>query len=630
MILLVLLALLPIKSSTAYAASYTSVKPQYYEDKTSQLTVEQVAQLPDRQAWKEIPGEVAYFGFTRSRIWLRFTLPNIDPDDPVRYLEIPNGPLREVHLYSELNGKIRDLGHTGQAVPLNERSIPRGSLIFSFKANGSATYYLSANSNYPITVPLELRTREQSASWHWDRQFLLGLFFGCLGLAAIFNGFLAISLRNALYGAYSLFVVSIGLFYFSHQGFTVQYLWPDSPRWAVHEYHVFTTLSMLFYLAFFCELLDVRRLTPRLYRVIQSMMVIATIRTIWLFFDPPIMVARLGGAVFLVSSIVVISVSVIGVLRKQPLATYFLISSLVFNVSMSFFILQVGGVIWIGKTFSYLPYIGTVIEITLLSLGLADRIRDTNVQLQRVNDALSEQKVAVIQAEKMSALGRMAGGIAHEINNPLTIIHGKSLQLERLALAPEPDRAQIKKIAETIEKTSLRISKIIKSMTTLSRDSASDPLERVPISLLLQDTLALCTERFYHDGIELRVRTTGKDFEISCRSAEICQVLINLLSNAKDAAHLTQEKWVSLEIHRHDRSAEFSITDSGRGIPFAIRDRIHEPFFTTKQVGKGTGLGLSISKTIVENHGGSLWLDHESENTRFVFTVPIGDLKPLS
>src|SRR5262249_34026595 len=106
-------------------------------------------------------------------------------------------------------------------------------------------------------------------------------------------------------------------------------------------------------------------------------------------------------------------------------------------------------------------------------------------------------------------------------------------------------------------------------------------------------------------------------------STQIGQVLLNLLSNAFDAVEHAPEKWVALSFSHQDGRVEIAIEDSGPGIPGDLRQRMFQPFFTTKPVGKGTGLGLSISHGIIHAHGGSLVLDESSDHTRFVMSLPL-------
>jgi PAS domain S-box-containing protein len=231
-------------------------------------------------------------------------------------------------------------------------------------------------------------------------------------------------------------------------------------------------------------------------------------------------------------------------------------------------------------------------------------------------------QATLINASKMTALGEMASGIAHEINNPLGIIRGKTLQLARKLKKGSIDLEHFKIEFEKIEETSIRIAKIIQGLRSFSRNAQNDPMKKVSISEIVQDTIELCGERFEDFGIDLQVKC-NPEMTAECRGSQISQVLMNLLGNAHDAVTGLQDKWVRLEASADGQFIELSVTDSGPGIPTDTLDKMMQPFFSTKEVGKGTGLGLSISKGIIEDHEGEFYYDRESRNTRFVVKIPI-------
>ena len=111
-------------------------------------------------------------------------------------------------------------------------------------------------------------------------------------------------------------------------------------------------------------------------------------------------------------------------------------------------------------------------------------------------------------------------------------------------------------------------------------------------------------------------------------AAQISQVLLNILNNSSDAIALSENPWIEISFDFAKPGLTYvSITDSGHGIPVNIADRMMDPFFSTKEVGRGTGLGLSISRGIIEDHGGRLWYDRESPNTRFVIELPVEEIQ---
>lgn len=244
----------------------------------------------------------------------------------------------------------------------------------------------------------------------------------------------------------------------------------------------------------------------------------------------------------------------------------------------------------------------------------------TGINWDATEKKKGEQKV--IQSSKMASLGEMASGIAHEINNPLTIIYSKANRLKRQVENDSIDKAKFVQEIGKIEETVRRIAKIIRGLRAFSRNSEQDPMSPTKISTILEDTLELCQERFKEHNIDLKV-SFPIDIEIECRPAQISQVLMNLLSNAHDAVQNLEKKWVRMEASVIDSHIQITVIDSGLGIPESVVDRMMQPFFTTKEVGRGTGLGLSISKGISEEHQGTLKYDETAANTTFILNLPI-------
>ncbi len=224
--------------------------------------------------------------------------------------------------------------------------------------------------------------------------------------------------------------------------------------------------------------------------------------------------------------------------------------------------------------------------------------------------------------EKMKSLGEMASSIAHEINNPLTIITGRSTQvLSKLKQADVPDLNMIQSV-EKIESTAYRIAKIVKSLRSFSKDGERVPKSPHPLKSILDDTLELCRERFRNHQVELRVEKVPASW-ILCSPVQISQALLNLLNNAFDAVlEAEPPRWIELRFERVAGRVRILVLDSGSGIPAEIVDKVMMPFYTTKEVGKGTGLGLSIAKTLVEANQGHLRYELEHGHTCFSLEFP--------
>jgi PAS domain S-box-containing protein len=243
---------------------------------------------------------------------------------------------------------------------------------------------------------------------------------------------------------------------------------------------------------------------------------------------------------------------------------------------------------------------------------------------KRLEEEILATRARAINSEKMSSLGEMAASIAHEINNPLTIIHGRLQKILYMADGKQPLQTselkeQVQKIADRVDK----ISKIIKSLRTLSRDGSKDAYVKTRVADLISETLELSQTRLKYDGIELKLIPFDENaFHVECSATQITQVLLNLVNNAHDAIKNLKVKWIEIAVTDTDLYIEISVTDSGAGIPAVIKDKIMQPFFTTKDVGHGTGLGLSLSKSIIDSHKGFLLIDDNCPHTKFTILLP--------
>ncbi|MGE3610492.1 MAG: sensor histidine kinase [Bacteriovoracaceae bacterium] len=222
----------------------------------------------------------------------------------------------------------------------------------------------------------------------------------------------------------------------------------------------------------------------------------------------------------------------------------------------------------------------------------------------------------------MSSLGLMSAGIAHEINNPLSVIIGKCYHLldcvEDNSLTPEI----VKKDIERMKETSERIEKIVKGLSTFSRDGRNDPFLHTSLNSIIKNTLSFCEARLKNSNITLIQNVIDPNLMIECREAQVSQILLNLIHNSFDAVENLAEKWIKIDVVDCDESVKIIVTDSGHGIPENIQHKIMQPFFTTKEVGKGTGLGLSITTGLVKSHNGSIEIDRNHPNTSFVVILP--------
>lgn len=246
---------------------------------------------------------------------------------------------------------------------------------------------------------------------------------------------------------------------------------------------------------------------------------------------------------------------------------------------------------------------------------------ETTNEIRALQD-VQDERGRTIMAAKLSTLGEMAAGIAHEINNPLAIIKGRVQIMNRAIEGADPVVAEkVLKNIVIIDNTIERISKIVVGLKNFSRDASHDKFENIFISQLVKNVWDLVEEKFTKYGVSFKT-DISEDLKMEGQTIQMEQVLLNLITNSFHAIENLEEKWIQVSSFIVGSRLQIRIEDSGPGIPAELREKIMLPFFTTKPTGKGTGLGLSISKGIVEKHFGRIFIDELRPNTCFVIELP--------
>jgi two-component system NtrC family sensor kinase len=252
--------------------------------------------------------------------------------------------------------------------------------------------------------------------------------------------------------------------------------------------------------------------------------------------------------------------------------------------------------------------------ISLINLKKSrDEMHQHFSELQKLTHYISVQQEQMVSTARMTSLGEMANGVAHEINNPLSVIDHT---VEKISRTHKMDMKSMMIIQKSIH----RITSIIHGLRNYGRDGDKDPKEILNMKSLLHTTLELYSTRAKEEGIVL-ILDSKDAHEVEAIHTHISQILMNLMQNSFFAIHQSERKWISLKSYSDGTDVVIEVADSGPGIDKALRNVIFDPFFTTKESGEGTGLGLSVSKKLAEKNGGSLSLDPTSAETKFVLRL---------
>jgi len=249
-------------------------------------------------------------------------------------------------------------------------------------------------------------------------------------------------------------------------------------------------------------------------------------------------------------------------------------------------------------------------------------------EIRRLEEEHRRFESVARQQQKLEAIGTLASGVAHEINNPLNTVMNFAQLIDDDARAPR----QVHEYARHVLAEAERMAGIVRNLLSFSRERR-EPAGTVYVSDLISSTLLLVQSVLRKDGITVETDVASEADSVRCVRQQAQQILLNLLTNARDALNdrfpgQSSEKRIRLAAIRILRDGHegvlLTVEDNGSGVPSKIKERIFDPFFTTKPRDKGTGLGLSISFGIAKENNGDLWLDDEpSAPTRFCLFLPV-------
>jgi signal transduction histidine kinase len=250
-------------------------------------------------------------------------------------------------------------------------------------------------------------------------------------------------------------------------------------------------------------------------------------------------------------------------------------------------------------------------------------LRNKIDEVERATKRLQEAQDRLIRSERLASVGRLAAGLAHEIGNPISALIGMQDLLLDADLAPEEQRDFLQRMRKETE----RISSILRDLLQFARparNTSERELGSGSVETAVYDTAALLgPQKSMHD-VELALDVFPELPEVALSREQLVQVILNLVLNAADACGPGGK--ISVSARPSGSGVRLTIEDNGPGVPQEVRDKIFEPFVTTKEVGKGTGLGLAVCRGLVEAAGGSIALDEShAPGARFVIDLPRAD-----
>lgn len=659
------------------------------EDQDGSLSIDDVKQA---NTFRKLDDLVPNLNTSSSVFWLRFSVADTKEINDL-VLNVAQPVLDELEFYYPDSLGVYQKVVAGEQLHFEDRKYKEESFIFDLKPSSKGTtYYLRIHSGEQLLLPIYVGKRQLTFEAQNNKRTLFGIYAGIILVMFFYNLFVWASTRDKSYMWYVLHTLFVGLTQASLQGYAFQYLWPNSTWMANNSIFIFTCLVSLAGIEFLKVFLHSKENAPKLHKGLMVFTILYFVYTAMSLAGIHAITYRL---ILGTQSLVALYILYTGwyIYRKgfAPAKFYLL----------AWGSLMVGIIIYVLKDFGVLPYnlftnssllIGSALEVALLSFALANKInlltrenqenqrkvlealkenerivREQNVVLEQkvtertaeLNSALTNLKNAqtkLVDAEKMSSLGQLTAGIAHEINNPVNFITSNIKPLHRdindiMELVkmyeeiaePEKLEDKLKEIANfkkeidfdflkeeinllvrTIDDGAQRTSEIVKGLRNFSRVDEQD-LKRGDIHVGIDSTLMLLRNKL--DNINV-IKNYGDIPEIDCYMGKLNQVFMNIIGNAihaiKANRNVNPKGVLTVTTANAGDNITISIRDNGTGMDEATRNKIFEPFFTTKEVGQGTGLGLSIVFSIIhESHNGKIEVNSvKGEGSEFIITLP--------
>jgi C4-dicarboxylate-specific signal transduction histidine kinase len=251
--------------------------------------------------------------------------------------------------------------------------------------------------------------------------------------------------------------------------------------------------------------------------------------------------------------------------------------------------------------------------IEVLAQAIARRI-----EIHLAQNEIREKTEEASRLRKEDSLVRLAGGVAHEINNPLTLVNSYSEILIKKAERDELPKDKVIEYSNKIQKGVTRITDIIKALQSFSKDIKSEQADAYLVSEIIETVKSLAKERLEESGIDFDDHQLDPNLTVLCRRSHVAEALYFIILNSMDALREQENPKITISASETAKRVKIVVSDNGTGVDEDFKKKLFEPFATTKEIGSGKGLGLSAAKGLIEMNNGTISLQKADSPTEFV------------
>jgi two-component system, sensor histidine kinase LadS len=570
------------------------------------------------------------FGLTSSAYWAAMSIDNTFTTDQQWLAKMRFASIDRIDIYYQAADGTWVHKAAGDTLPLANRDVDHHSILFAVPifAGKSQTLYFRVESTGSLQMPISLISMQEFQLQSKNEFFWAGLYYGVIMVIAMCSAFIWVSTKDRSYLYYVLYLLAGGLYAFSFQGFSYQYLWPDNPFWAHRSILVLSGLSCAAGLMFVRHFIEIARVNQALDILMQRMVFVALGFSVMGLMLPYFLLTRVLILMTLTVMVLVSYASWKSFKRRSRSAGYFMAAWSFLLIGIFLEIVQrLGANLPPLLSFSSMQY-GTIASVLLLSFGLGDRINSLIKQYSAVqSDILKANQLKIEALQKADDVKEeFIANVSHELRTPLTGIIGLSeIILENRSGALEES---VRENLNLIKISGQRLANLVNDVIDFSAIK-NGHLELTKRAVDLKSICILvnrmCRPLIGDKYIQLDESYPDEPVLVLGDEDRLQQILFNLVSNA---IKFTQRGWVAVSIEIIDIDARVMVKDTGIGISKDHQSRIFNRFYQIDSAASreegGTGLGLTISQKLVELHGTEIILrSSPGEGSTFYFDLPL-------
>ena len=586
----------------------TSVEIYYFDDSNSSYNIEGIIQKNSTLFDKKLGVDAVKF-HPHVVLWMRIDLHNNSEyysSKVVKFLDIR---LDKMEIYSK-KGEL--LNSVGDMVPFSQRRYKDAQIAIDIETESltKTSLYVRFSNVDKSDLTYTVFDKEVYIESIIFKKMIQAFFFGALMIMLLYNAVLYLFIREKSFLFYLLYHSTLLVVMLYYNGLISQYYLPDD--YDVNGGNVpgmFTYMSVILAMQFLRYFLSVKSYTPKIDRWLQAFIYINIILLVLTPFD--IVPKNLIIMIMMPLSLFLLFVaSYHAFVLRRGLALFYLLGWLVMLIAIILTGLLSMGFIERNDFTAYIFQIGIMIELTLLSMGLAYRYKLNQ-------DALREKSSVLHEQSKLASMGEMMRHISHQWRQPLSEINSVAMKIETEYRRKRLDEERLDQHIEQIEEITEHMSKTIQDFNGYFKSDKEKVL--VTLESVVDKAISLVMSGLSENEIKIE-KIVSYEKNVSIVEGELIQVLLVLLNNARDAINSAdvKEKWIKIYVGQERSNYIIEVEDSGDGIDEANLAKVFEPYFTTKFESQGVGIGLYMSKMIVEESmGGRLSVSNSADGAIF-------------